>query len=531
LYQEAEKRLSALINSGSPDALCGGSTGLEKESLRVGPDGSIAQTPHPAALGSALTHPWITTDYSEALLEFITPPFTGLADALGFLRLLQHYVYLHLDNELLWSASMPCVVEGESFIPLARYGHSNAGTMKTVYRRGLGYRYGRVMQVIAGGHYNYSFPDTLWPVYRELSGDDRPQQDFISERYFDTIRNLQRYGWLVPYLFGSSPAICKSFLCGTPTELQDFNKNTYYAPYATSLRMCDIGYQNSQEGEAGFKANYDSLPAYIDSLTRAIETPCPRYQEIGVKVDGRHRQLNANILQIENEYYSSVRPKQVPEFNEKPTHALHRRGVRYVELRSLDINLFDPLGISETQCRFLETFMAFCLFQASPVIDDSERREIDYNLDAVCYRGRKPGLELQRNGSPIGLSRWADELLDAMHGFAELLDTNRADKVHVAALQAQRAAVRDPDLTPSAQIIAGMRRHGEGHFHFAQRMSRRHHEYFLNLPANPEGFAMIDAAVEKSIADQQAMEAADNQSFDEFLADYFARRMEDETSG
>jgi glutamate--cysteine ligase len=294
--------------------------------------------------------------------------------------------------------------------------------------------------------------------------------------------------------------------------------------------MCDIGYQNSQEGEAGFKANYDSLPAYIDSLTRAIETPCPRYQEIGVKVDGRYRQLNANILQIENEYYSSVRPKQVPEFNEKPTHALHRRGVRYVELRSLDINLFDPLGISETQCRFLETFMAFCLFQASPVISDSERREIDYNLDAVCYRGRKPGLELQRNGSPVGLSRWADELLDAMHGFAELLDTNQADKVHVAALQAQRAAVRDPDLTPSAQILAGMRSHDEGHFHFAQRMSRRQHEYFLNLPADPEGFAMIDAAVEKSIADQQAMEAADNQSFDEFLADYFARRIENETS-
>jgi glutamate--cysteine ligase len=434
-------------------------------------------------------------------------------------------VYSKLDNELLWSASMPCVVEGESFIPLARYGSSNAGTMKTVYRRGLGYRYGRVMQVIAGAHYNYSFPEGFWPVYRDLLGDGRALQDFVSDRYFHMIRNLQRYGWLVPYLFGSSPAICKSFLCGIPTELEDFNENTYYAPWATSLRMCDIGYQNSQEGEVGFKACYDSLPAYIESLTRAIETPCPRYEEIGLKVDGKYRQLNANILQIENEYYSSVRPKQVPEFNEKPTHALQRRGVRYVELRSLDIDMFHPLGISESRCQFLETLMAFCLFQDSPGISDSERREIDYNLDAVCYRGRKPGLELQRNGRPVSLSSWAGELLDVMQGFAEALDARQQGDAHGDALREQQAAVREPDLTPSALIVAGMRRHNEGHFHFAQRMSRQHQEYFMNLPPDPEGFAMIDDAVEKSIAAQHAMEAADNQTFDEFLTDYFAQSL------
>ena len=525
MYQEAEKRLAALLNSGNSAALRGGSTGLEKESLRVGPDGSIAQTAHPAALGSALTHPWITTDYSEALLEFITPPFTELPDTLDFLRRLQHYVYTRLDRELLWSASMPCVVEGESFIPLARYGSSNAGTMKTVYRRGLGYRYGRVMQVIAGGHYNYSFPEDFWPVYRDLLGDSRPLQDFVSDRYFHTIRNLQRYGWLVPYLFGCSPAICKSFLWDIPTELEDFDDHTCYAPYATSLRMCDIGYQNSQEGETGFKACYDSLPAYTESLTRAIETPCPRYESIGIKVNGSYRQLNTNILQIENEYYSSVRPKQVPEFNEKPTHALRRRGVRYVELRSLDINMFDPLGISETQCRFLETFMAFCLFMDSPAISDSERREIDSNLDAVCYRGRKPGLELQRDGLPVTLSCWAGELLDAMQGFAGVLDDGLPGNDHATALQEQRAAVRDPGLTHSARVIAGMRSQNEGHFRFAQRMSRQHQEYFMNLPPDPEGFAMIDAAVDKSIADQHAMEASDNRTFDEFLADYLAQSL------
>ena len=242
-------------------------------------------------------------------------------------------------------------------------------------------------------------------------------------------------------------------------------------------------------------------------------------------MNGSYRQLNTNILQIENEYYSSVRPKQVPEFNEKPTHALRRRGVRYVELRSLDINMFDPLGISETQCRFLETFMAFCLFMDSPAISDSERREIDSNLDAVCYRGRKPGLELQRDGLPVTLSCWAGELLDAMQGFAGVLDDGLPGNDHATALQEQRAAVRDPGLTHSARVIAGMRSQNEGHFRFAQRMSRQHQEYFMNLPPDPEGFAIIDAAVDKSIADQHAMEASDNRTFDEFLADYLAQSL------
>ncbi|MGB5305075.1 MAG: glutamate--cysteine ligase [Gammaproteobacteria bacterium] len=525
MYASSEQRLSALVNSGSSATLAGGKTGLEKESLRVGPDGSIAQTPHPAALGAALTHPSITTDYSEALLEFITPPLDSPVAALAFLRELQHFVYLKLDNELLWSSSMPCVVAGESSIPIAQYGKSNAGIMKTVYRRGLGYRYGRVMQVIAGAHYNYSFADSFWPVYQHLEKNTDPQQDFISAAYFHMIRNLQRYGWLVPYLFGSSPAVCKSFLSGKPTQLQEYNENSYYGPYATSLRMCDIGYQNAYENEAGFKASYDSPAAYIESLTRAIETHCPRHEEIGIKVDGKYRQLNANILQIENEYYSSVRPKQVPGLYEKPTRALQRRGVRYVELRSLDINVYDPLGISATQCRFLETLMAFCLFQDSPVITARERMEIDSNLDAVCYRGRQPGLELRQNGKAIELRQWAAELCTAMAGFAEILDSGQTATPYRAALQEQTEVARDPDRTAAARILADMKKHNEGYFHFAKRMSLQHQQYFLDLPVAREQFEKFSKAVEKSLTDQQVLEAADKISFDEFLEKYYAQTL------
>lgn len=254
MYQLYEKRLSRLLNRKQGGLIQNGMIGLEKETLRVGADGKIAQTPHPHALGSALTHPYITTDYSEALTELITPPFDSPITALDFLRDTQAYVYRHLGDEVLWSTSMPCVVAGETSIPIARYGSSNAGMMKTVYRRGLGHRYGRTMQVIAGVHFNYSVPENFWPIFQEMEGDKSPLQDFISERYFDLIRNLLRFGWLIPYLFGASPAICKSFLAGKETELEAFNDNTFYEPYATSLRMGDIGYQNNKEKAIGVRA-------------------------------------------------------------------------------------------------------------------------------------------------------------------------------------------------------------------------------------------------------------------------------------
>jgi len=523
LSANAEKKLSALTGTDRQSLLRGGLTGLEKESLRVAADGGIAQTPHPAALGSALTHPWITTDYSEAQLEFITPPLPDPAEAIAWLRDLQHYAYLKIGTELLWSSSMPCVLAGDSSIPIARYGSSNPGMMKTVYRRGLGYRYGRVMQVISGAHFNYSFNPGLWPVLRELEQDPRPLQEFSSDGYFRVIRNLQRVGWMIPYLFGCSPAVCMSFIGGKPTILEEFDDYTYYGPYATSLRICDIGYQNSHEAEAGFKANYDSLASYTASLRRAISTPCPTYEEFGVKVAGDYRQLNANILQIENEYYSSVRPKQIPLENEKPVLALQRRGVRYIELRSLDINLFDPHGITVTQCRFLETLMAYCLFEDSPPISPLGVREIDHNLDAVGYRGRQPGLLLQRDGAEIPLHEWAWEVCEQLRPFAESLDGGADDGPYRQALQEQIEAVRDPERTPSARIIADMCTHREGFFPYTQRISRQHQEYFLGLPQDAAKIQAFDRTAASSLEKQRAIEAADRLSFDEFLRNYLAQ--------
>ena len=525
-YQQLQHRLKLLDTPEMETALAQSKIGLEKESLRVLPEGGIAQTPHPIAWGSALTNPQITTDFSEALTELVTPPCNSVSEVIQSLDDIQNFVYRNLDDEILWATSMPCVVAGETSIPLAKYGTSNAAQMKTAYRRGLGLRYGRAMQVIAGVHFNYSFSDSFWQQYQKLLNNTDDPQDFISEQYMGMVRNLLRYGWLVPYLFGASPAVCRSFLNGQRTMLQEFNSNTYYEPYATSLRLGDIGYQNNKEDLAGIKACYDSLDTYADSLQHAINTPYSGYEEIGVKVNGVYQQLNANILQIENEYYSSVRPKQILQGDEKPSTALKKRGIAYVELRSLDVNAFDPHGINSEQLYFLEVFMLFCLLQTSPELCENEVAAIDENLLLVAHKGREPGLDLKRactdtDGEQISLQDWASELCNKMKAVASLLDRANYCENYFSSVKSQIASVFDPELTPSARMLAEMREHGEGFFHYAHRMSERHTQYYKNHSLAEDKNKFFKKMANDSISMQKQIEKNDKISFDEYLESYF----------
>ncbi|MGD8911216.1 MAG: glutamate--cysteine ligase [Candidatus Thiodiazotropha sp.] len=528
MYKLLEERLEKLRQAGQVGLLRGGLIGLEKEGLRVSPSGCISQKRHPEALGSALTNRYITTDYSEALTEIITPPSADRDEPLRFLSEAHYFLYQHLDDEILWSTSMPCVVENDDLIPIAQYGNSNAGMMKTVYRRGLGHRYGRVMQVIAGVHFNYSIPLPFWHVYQHLEQDESPIQRFISESYFAMLRNLQRVGWLIPYLFGASPAVCKSFLGGRPTTLQVFDDYSYYSPYATSLRMGDIGYQNSKEQGTGIKACYDCLHAYIETLSRAIETTCPIYQAMGIKVDGRYEQLNANILQIENEYYSTVRPKQIPEMMEKPIHALQRRGVRYVELRSLDVNVFHPLGIAEEQVFFIEALMLMCLLHTSPAINVAEQKEIDWNELTAAHQGRKPGLMLQRNGERISLQHWGLDICDALLPLCEILEEGMPGKPYSESLMIQRNRLQDANLTPSGRMLTEMQDKGESFFQFAQRMSKQHQHTFMQQEHSGQDQLLLQQEATDSWRRQRELEASDKVSFDQFLEDYFSQQLDEE---
>jgi glutamate--cysteine ligase len=515
-----ERRLSAIINAREPRVLQGGLKGVEKESLRVSLDGRIEQSPHPRALGSTLTHEHITTDYSEALIELVTPAFAHSWELLQYLLDLHQFVYRHLEDQLLWATSMPCIIEGDASIPIARYGRSNIGRMKEVYRRGLGFRYGRMMQAISGVHFNYSFPMRFWPVLAEALEQRTSDQSFISEQYFALLRNYRRHGWLVLYLFGNSPAVCGSFLKGRSHTLRELTPGTYFEPHATSLRMSDLGYRN--KSQAGVQISVNSLQEYVRDLTAAVSTPHPEYEKIGVKVDGEYRQLNTNLLQIENEYYSYIRPKRVTRSGEHPSQALRRGGVEYVEFRALDVSAFDPVGVNQNKLRFLEAFAALCVLKGSDPIGISEQERLDANHAIVAHRGREPGLTLNRNGSAVQLRDWAGELIDSMRGVCELLDEDDEQRPYTAALQLQASKIEDPALTPSARTLEEMRATGESFAHLALRMSRLHKAYFLDLYApNEQRLAEFAAEADESLEKQAAIEAADTITFDQFLANYF----------
>ena len=517
-----EKRLAGLTNGRTAGALHGGLKGVEKESLRVGPDGRISQEPHPRALGSALTNEAITTDYSEALIELVTPPFHQTWELVQYLCDLHQFVYRQIGDELLWATSMPCAVRGDASIPIARYGTSNVGRMKHVYRVGLAHRYGRVMQAISGVHFNYSFPDEFWPVLAELCRSRDQGQDFRSDAYFALLRNYRRHGWIVLYLFGNSPAVCESFLGGRRVEgLQELMPGTLYAPHATSLRMSDLGYRN--KNQAGVSVSVNSLEHYVRDLTWAITTPHPDYEKIGVKVDGDYRQLNANWLQIENEYYSFIRPKRVARSGERPTRALQRAGVQYVEMRSLDVSAFDPVGVNQIKLRFLEAFAAFCVLRDSPSIEPTEQAELDGNHALVARRGREPGLALRHDGRNVALVDWALEILDSMRGVCELLDQGDPDRPYTTALEMQEAKVRDPARTPAARTLQELHTTRESFFNFALRMSTQHKAYFVELYSpNESRQAEFSLQAEASLAGQTHIENEDRLDFDHYLARYFA---------
>ena len=506
--------------------------GLEKEALRVDRNARIARTPHPPALGSALTHPHITTDYSEALLELITPPLPDGASAIAFLEDIHAYVYRHLDDEILWANSMPCVVRGDDNIPLARYGGSNVGRMKTVYRSGLSYRYGREMQTIAGVHFNYSFNPRLWTCLRDAgffgaAGDaavrEQSAQAFRSRGYMSLLRNLLRVSWVITYLFGASPVVCRTFV-GAVRRLGFFDDTTMFAPGATSLRMGDIGYQNNQESEAGMiEVSYDSLGEYIDGLKRAVSTPHERYRQFGVKVNGEFRQLNAHVLQIENEYYATARPKHVSGKGEMPLRALHEGGVEYIELRSLDVGAFDPAGVNSGQLDFLEALFLFCLLADSPPLNAREQRESTRNEIATAHEGRVSGLKLSCAQRARTLTEWGSELCDRMTPVCELLDRANDTRRYSRSLAHQAQLFEDAEATPSARVIGEMRATGESFVAFAYRKSREFGEYFKSRPLDAARVQQFDRLTEASTREQAGIEAADRLSFEEYVENYFAQ--------
>ena len=496
--------------------------GLEKESLRVNEETGLSQKPHPQAFGSALTHPCITTDYSEALLELVTPPLNSIDAALLFLEELSAFVHQGLDGDMLWANSMPCVVKNDDSIPVARYGPSNPGRMKTIYRLGLGHRYGRSMQTIAGIHFNYSLSAEWFALLREVEGrENEGLGEFRSRRYLDCIRNLRRVAWMIPYLFGSSPAICRNFI-DTSGALLHFDGNTLFQPHACSLRMGNIGYQNNLESKIGNRVSYNSLAEYIRGLRHAVTTPHADYQKIGVKAGGQYRQLNANILQIENEHYATLRPKRVCGKEEMLLPALAQRGIDYIELRSLDLCGFTPAGMSKRQIAFLEMLFLYCLLNDSEKISEADEQTITRNEITVAHYGRQKNLMLLKSRRRRqSLAAWGLETCERMAAVCELLSDACDDAVYRRSLDYHRQLFSRPRQTPSARMLDEMRARHESFSEFVWRRSLDNKRHYENYPLPGARAREFKKMASDSVAEQVRIEEREQLPFDEYLRRYY----------
>ncbi|MGK6307563.1 glutamate--cysteine ligase [Variovorax sp. DT-64] len=496
-----QERLGAL----APARLKGVRRGIEKESLRAEPSGELAATPHPAALGSALTHPHITTDFSESQLELITGVHRDVEACLAELTEIHQFTYRALaeaGDERLWVSSMPCRLPPDETIPIGRYGSSNVGRAKSVYRMGLSHRYGRRMQTISGIHYNWSMPDVS------------------SAEYFALIRNFRRNAFLLLYLFGASPALCSSFVAGRAHELKPLGEGSMHMPHGTSLRMGRLGYQS--EAQASLAVSYNSLDGYAASLQDALTRPWPAYEAIGIQnLGGEYNQLATTLLQIENEFYGTIRPKRVIFPGERPLHALRERGVEYVEVRLMDLDPFEPLGINASTMRFLDVFLLHCLLADSPSDTREEIAELAHNQHLTAARGREPGLKLLRGGREVGLTEWGAELLEACRPIAAALDAAHGGNHHAEAVRAAEKALADPSLLPSARVLEAMARsHGNSFVDFVRSRSDETRAGLLALPFSAEQQARFERATQESIEAQKQIEASDTMPFEIYREQY-----------
>ena len=498
--------------------------GIERESLRMQSNGFLSQKDHPKALGSALTHPHITTDYSEALMEFITPPKTSIPAALGYLEDIHAFAHRHLeDGEKLWPLSMPCMLDDdENNIRLAQYGSSNIGKFKTLYRRGLGVRYGRRMQTISGVHYNVSFPDELFEQLQQHETNEGLKQlslqDYRSHRYFGLIRNFIRLTPLVIFLLGASPSVCRCFMTGREHHLLPLVSGTLYLPYATALRMGRFGYQNSAQKELGI--HYNDLQGYLEGLQKAVHTPYSSFSHLGLDDEnGEPIQINDHVLQIENEYYSLVRPKQVPVDGETPSQALANRGVGYVELRAVDVNPYSPIGVNEDTAGFLEVLALYCLLKDSPALLRDELDEIEQNQSEVVNRGRAPNAMILEQGQATDIEQWANSYLQQMQPLAELLDQGYGSELYRQALRTMQSRIDEVDETLSAKLVEDTLAQG-GTWGLGSVLAHRHAEHYEQHQLSAEQQAYFEQLTEQSLQQQQQLEQDTQLSFSDYLAAY-----------
>lgn len=465
-----------------------GNFGIELESQRITLSGDLALTPHPSVFGDKVENHRITTDFSESQIEMITPPYKSVEEVYNSLKAIRNEVTKGIPkDELLWPLSMPPKLPNEDLIPIAKFSDSEEGRDREAYRNGLAVRYGKKMQMISGIHYNFSFSEGMIDYFYMQFGKGEEKPAFINEMYLAQARNFLRYRWILIYLFGASPSCDSSYYSVMAKErkeiqqccpdccgiIEDLNQ------HATSLRVGRFGYSSTLQRK--YNVLFNSLEEYVGKLEEMMATVSSEYSKLGIIKNGSKIQLNGNILQKESEFYSSIRLKQVANKEETQLAALSKRGIEYIEIRILDLNPFEIVGISTSQLRFLHVFMIFCLFQESALVTQDEFEEINSNHNVVALFGRKKNLTLRKyNKGTIDLREFGEEIFEKLIPIAELMNKGSVDGKYLYSVEKERKKLMDLSLLPSERMHREMKKRSESFLKFGIRQAVNNSKEIIN---------------------------------------------------
>lgn len=421
--------IEILKNKLTPESILYSGFGVEREGLRVTPAGKLALTPHPEIFGDKLKNPYITTDFSESQIELVTPVFHSVTEVYDFLEAMTDIVIgeIGVQDELFWPYSMPCDIPDDSQIPIAVY-QGEEGKIAREYREKLMVKYGGKRQLISGIHYNFSFSEELLTTLWQEAGRGETYQAFKDRIYLKVLRNFLRYRWLVIYLMCCSPGLHDSYIEECLNCMEEYHHNTHLSSGGISARngSCS-GYKN----EIDLYPNYASTRDYIKSIREFID--------------------RGDISEAK-ELYAQIRLK--PKDNKHVLESLEADGVQYLEIRTIDLNVFDKCGIAKIDLEFMNLFMLFLLLEGEEFFETWQQEALINELK-VAEHGLENDLELLDHQHWTLKTAWAEDVLEKIAEVNEYLELKQE-----ACLEEMINRVRNPHLTYAYRLKALMREKG-----------------------------------------------------------------------
>ena len=341
--------------------------GIEREGQRVDLAGNLAKTDHPAIFGDRSYHPYIQTDFSETQTEMITPVTDSIPELFQYLAAVYDVTARSIPKEeMIWPLSMPpALPEKDEEIIIAKLKNFE----DVLYRRYLAKEYGKRKQMVSGIHFNFEFGDELLRTLFSHQEEFQDFSEFKTELYLKTARNFMRYRWMITYLFGASPMSEKNY----------FINESHPQEPVRSIRNSALGYTN----HPNVKVSYASMKQYLADIERMIE-------------EGK--------LSEEKEFYTPLRFR-----GGKKVADLATTGVRYIELRNIDLNPYARLGINPEQVRFLQLFLMYMLWT-------EEKEDCDQWVAEGTTRNNKVALE-----QPSDQTEFHQEGREILEGMKQML--------------------------------------------------------------------------------------------------------------